>query len=563
MRTRAKLLALLAVLCTRAHAQISTQDPARHGPTITIDNTNIIEPRTMAIAGATTTPNALEPAITTNRISDTGYDLVCTYTNTTNAPKPLARLTIGALALGQDIQYLSVHRGSTLVTAQHKSFISQAWRYPSEAYSTATVLMNDRYAIGVSLLYPVTEYKHDILVGVNKAGGVFHGPEGANAWAVSFDLSAPPYANQHTALPYPASLEPGESRTYTVAVRAMKRTNPPDSPTDAQDWLETLLPYRDHFHTHFPAVTYTRNPAPVLAFEVANASAISASNPRGLLGDNSSRPDLVGFGPLINHIRSFSGFSRVMLWAPSGLYSKHRDFNFPPHFTLGWNDLPLLRSTHTRLRELERSGTQLGLWWGRSTQHAETWEPTRLEHLDLDNQDHLATIAKQLALAHSAGSTLIGLDDLNHWHMPAWEQLRFIRAMRATYPTITFVAEPMCADFIHAEAPAFAVAYTASTDARSELDFHKLKTPHYLADFLLPGHETWAYFRYSEIENLRPGLISGARVQSDASHLARLGFVPVMVSSHALNDPAGATAQKTWLTTVPEALRTPEPTAGP
>lgn len=555
------IIALLALLrAAPLAAQVSTQDPARLGPTIAIGGTPVIEPRTIAIASASTA-DAIEPEITTRLVGGAGYDLVCVYTNTTEAAKPLARLTIGALALGPDIQYLNVHRGSALLDARHSSYTNQAWRYPSEAYSPATALMNDRFAVGVSLLYPITEYKHDVLVGVNRPGGVFQGPDGAQSWTVTFDLSQPPYANQHTALAHPAALEPGESRTYTVAVRVMERTSLPASPTDAQDWLETLLPYRDHFQKDFGPVSYTRNPAAVLAFEAANGSAISASNPRGLLGDNTSRPDLVGFGPLIDRIRAHAGFSRVMLWAPSGLYSRHREFNFPPHFTLGWKSSPLMNSTHTRFRQLQPAGIQLGLWWGRSVQHASAWEPAQLEPLDLTNRDHLRTIADQLALAHSAGATLIGLDDLSHWTMPVWEQRRFIRALRGTYPSMTFVAEPMCADLIHADAPAFSVAYTAPPGGKQEADFHRLTTPNYLADFLLPGHESWAYFRYSEITGIRPGNISPARVQSDAARLASLGFVPVMVSAHALTDPALATAGRTWLTTVPEHLRQAAPTA--
>ena len=158
-------------------------------------------------------------------------------------------------------------------------------------------------------------------------------------------------------------------------------------------------------------------------------------------------------------------------------------------------------------------------------------------------------------MAHRAGATLIGLDGLNHWLVPAWDQRRLIRAMRRVYPSITFVAEPMCADFIQVDAPGFMIAYTANKNARNDRDFHKLTTPHYLADFLLPGHESWAYFRYSEIQRIRPGNISAARVQSDASALAKLGYVPVIVSTVSLTDPDRARAAETWKTTVPEHLR--------
>ncbi len=555
MKRKAIVAVLTAILPAAAPAQLSTPDASRRGPTITIDGANIIEPRTMAVAGFKREETSILPEIKTVRVGETGFDLVCTYRNTKTSPQPLARLTIGALALGPEVQYLNVHRGSTIIDTTHKNYISQAWRYPSEAFSPVSVLMNKEVAVGVSLLYPVTEYKHDVLVGVNRAGGVFHGPAGAEGWTVSFDLSQPPYNNPNTALPYPASLKPGEERTYTVAVRTMKRTKLPRSVTDQQDWLETLLPYREHFQKQFGPVSYTRNPDAVLACEVANVSAIRSDNPRGFLGDKSTRPDLNGFGSFINYIRAKEGFRRVMLWAPSGLYDKHREHNYPTQFTAGWDDVPLLRTTSQHLNTLPRTGTQLGLWWGRFTQHADTWNPETLEPLDIENREHLRSITKQLALAHKAGSTLIGLDGLNHWLVPVWDQIRLIRAMRRIYPSITFVAEPMCADFIQVDAPGFMIAYQARKDARSDRDFHKLKTPHYLADFLIPGHETWGYFRYSEIQRVRPGNISAARVQSDADALAKLGYVPVIVSTVPLSDPSRAVAATTWLTTVPKHLQ--------
>ncbi len=546
----------LAMLCTLGvRAQVSTPDASQRGPTVNIEGKAVIEPRTMAIAGTAQQPGSLKPEITTKSLGEAGYDLVCTYTNNSTQSKSLARLTIGALALGPDIQYLRVHRGSTLANANHESYISQAWRYPSEAFSPVAVLMNDRVAVGISLLYPVTEYKHDVLVGVNRAGGVFRGPPGAEGWTVTFDLSQPPHPNESTSLAYPASLEPGKSRTYTVAVRTMKRTKLPASPTDAQDWLETILPYRAFFQERFGPVGYSRNPDAVLAREVANVGAISATNPRGFLGDKSTRPDLNGFGPYLSIIKKQTGFKRVMLWAPSGLYAKNRDLNYPPQFTAGWDDVPLLRTTSSRLSEIPNAGVQLGLWWGRSTQHADRWDPDTLVPIDLTLRAHLQSIADQLTLAQRAGCTLIGMDNLSHWLMPAWDQRRLIRALRRTFPAITFVAEPAVCDFLQADAPNFLIAYQVPKQPRNEADFHRLTTPHYLADFLLPGHESWAYFKYSEITRVRPGAITAARVQEDAERLARLGYVPVLITDQSLPDPARARADETWRTTVPKELQ--------
>lgn len=558
-RTLAAVLALVPIL---ARAQVSTTNTTRHARVVSVDGQSIIEPRTLALTGSPAIKDALEPSIAINPVGDTGYDIVYTFRNDTGQAKPLSRLVVGTLALGPKIEYLSVHRGSKVSETTHDSFISQAWRYPSEAYSPVTVLMNDRVAVGVSLIYPVLEYKHDALVGVNKAGGAFKGAPGREGWFVSFDLSSPPYPNPSTVLAYPASLDPSESRTYTVAVRTIKRSRPPTSPTAAQDWLETLTPYRDHFQSICPGVTYTRNPAPVLAKELANISALGSRNPRGLLGDRTSRPDLAGFGPVANLVANQRGFTRTMLWAPSGVYDKHRKNNFPPNFTLAWDDFPLLRTTHHQLTRIPETGKQLGLWWGRSTQHTREWDPEKLEDLDLTNREHLRTIVEQIALAREAGATMIGMDNLIHQILPVWDQLRLIRALRRTYPEITFIAEPMCCDLVHAEAPGFISAFTTPPGAKADLDFHKLKAPHYIADFLLPGHETWAYFRYSEITKSRIETISPARMQSDADHLARNGYVPVIITVHGLTNNRSATAAETWRTTVPAHLQQTQKATG-
>ena len=101
----------------------------------------------------------------------------------------------------------------------------------------------------------------------------------------------------------------------------------------------------------------------------------------------------------------------------------------------------------------------------------------------------------------------------------------------------------MCCDIIHAATPAFVTADRAPKNAKTELDFHRLKTPNYLADFLLPGHETWALFRYSEIRRVRNTDINAARMQRDAERLARLGFVPVMLADFPLGSPRPRTGR--------------------
>ncbi len=549
-----RLLAItLVVLCPRALGQLSTKNTALHGPTITHNDRTIIQPRSMAMHVPLDGARVLRPEITVNKQGELGYDIIYNFTNDTDSPKPLGRLVVGAITLNENVQYLSVQRGSQLKRTNWDKFIGQIWRYPLDAYSPVCAIMDDRHAVGVSLLYPIDEYKHDAGVRLNNPGGIFKGPADARGWFIAFDLSNTKSVNQHTRLIHEAILKPGESRKYTVAVRVMERTSRLTlDPTATQDWLETLVPYRDYFHERFGGVDYIRNPKPVRAKEAANVGAINSRNPRGFFGDRTSRPDVAGFGPLARILAKPDGYDRVMLWAPSGLYNANQKLNYPTQFTGGWNDLPLLRTTHRQFNKVKNAGKELGLWWGRSSEYADRWNPTSLEKIDLTNREHLRSIADQLELARSAGATAVGLDNFTHVQIPVWQQIRFLGAIKRIFPELRFIAEPMCCDIIHAEIPAFIAAYRAPKDASREIDFHKLRTPNYLADFLLPGHENWALFRYSEIQRVDRSRIDSAREQRDAEHLARLGFVPVMLSSYDLPNPARAIAAETWRTTVPE-----------
>lgn len=554
------LLATLLLLTTaapHARAQLSTKDPSLLGPTLRAGERTIIEPRTMTMYLPLKEGSTLMPEIEINRQGELGYDIVYTFTNTTQRAEYLGRLVVGTITMRHDVHYLNVHRGSQLHATTADRYAQQAWRYPLDAYSPLCAIMDDEFAVGVSLLYPILEYKHDALVRLANPGGVFKGPKDARGWFIAFDLSNAKGTGQHTALMHQALLRPGETRTYTVAVRAQKRTNTENTGRVArQDWLDTLEPYRAYFREQHGGVQYERDPSPVRAVEAANNVMISDKNPRGFFGDNSRRPDLGGFGPLADLLARPDGYERVMLWAPSGLYNSNTRLNYPPAFTDGWDDLPLMRTTYRRLQAVEDAGKKLGLWWGRSTEYAEHWNPEKLESLDIENRDHLRSISRQLRLAEEAGASIIGLDNFTHAMLPVWDEVRLLRAMKTVFPDLKFVVEPMCCDIIHAATPGFISAFRAPKDGRERLDFHKLRTPHYLADYLIPGHETWALYRYSEVQRVDRSEMNANRVQADAEHLASLGFVPVMLTHHTLRNPRDARAEQTWTKTAPPLTRT-------
>ncbi len=548
------VLAFGAVLLgLAAGAQPYTTDPSRLPLPIVDGDVPILEPRGMALYDPMDLDHPLEPEITIENVTDLGYDVRYVFKNTSGSPRPIGRLDIGILALGERIRMYDHGNISTWRDFEHGTFSGVGWPYPGNAYSPVMVVMNQTHAVGISLMYPVMEYKHDALIRLSRVGGIFRGPPEKLGWMVTFDLSDAPGVTQYTRLSYQAVVQPGETRAYTVAIRAMARPDLSGSVTSPQEWLTLLDPYRAYFQSRYGSVQYDRRTKPVLAREVANNGAIEATNRRGL-GGGVNRPDRVGFAPMANAIvRENLGYDSVMLWAPSGMFYNNQELNYPSRFTAGWLDLPKLRTATDSigLPSIPRSGKELGLWWGHSARHMDRWDDNESEPLDPSNPVHMELVHTQLDLAEQAGATLIGLDAFTHAHMPVWAQVPYLQHLKQRYPEMSFITEQVSSDLVHVVTPTFNRAFQAEAGMSDEEDFHRLDRPAYLADYLLPGHEIWGYFRYSDIVRRSSSVIDASRLQRDAERIARNGYVPVISSSLPLISPSLTFADATWLTTVP------------
>lgn len=536
-----------------ASAQPYTTDPSRLMPPMRDGAVPIIEPRGMGLYSTLSLPDVLEPVISIEHQGPLAYDVRFEFKNTSASPRPIGRLNVGILALGERIRMYDHAGTSAWNDLEQGSFQGTAWSYPGYAYSPVLVLMNQTHVVGVSLLYPVAEYRHDALVRLHRVGGVFGGPRESRGWMASFDLNNPSNAREFARVSYGAMVGPGESRSYTVAVRAMKRPDMSGPVTGVQEWLRVLEPYRAHFRSQFGGVTYERRVEPVSAWEMAGQYSLTSQNRRGF-GGNENRPDRVGFAPVADRIARYeSGARAVMIWAPSGVFDENLQMNFPSRFTAGWLDQEKLRTATdwNGLPAIARSGKELGLWWGRSAQHMDRWNDDESEHLDPSNPEHMSLVYQQLDLARQAGATMIGLDAFTHGRMPSWVQIEYLNHLRDRYPEMSFITEAMSSDLVHTVAPTFERAFHTSPRMTREEEFHRMAMPHYLADYLLPGHEIWGYFRYSEIARVPGQSVNAARVQRDAERLARNGYVPVLASGFPLSKPARVTADATWLTTVP------------
>jgi hypothetical protein len=550
----ARILGLLTMLLAAAPAARAQQIPPVHeGEPIvrtTMENNRLrmVDLQNnfdIILPGGTTFAN-FAPGVTGDvRLQEQpdGFDLIYTFTNTGGQPARLGRLSVGKFNLGNNIDYRDFRHIGEPVRVDYNNYAFQAFPYPHGMYSPVWLLQNDQYAIGMSIQYPVLDYKHDarLMLGSTPADApASHGPRG---WFVEFRLANLGDEPEMGRLRWPGTVPPGESRTYVVSVRVTKTPS---------DWIRTLTPYRDYFHGMYGGVRYQRDARPVRPVLMALDHLIAADNPYGYENFQNKRPDLYGFRPWTDHLkRSKDQFPRVMLWAPSGLYNENRQsMNYPFQFTSRWDADPRMSNysdPEVGLASLGREGMTLGLWWGRSVQVAREWNTAQWEALDPNNPAHVQAAFAEMDHAAQAGATEIGLDTFNAAITPIWDLVPWMERMIEAYPQMKFISEPICNDIMHRLGPTFVIGWTTGAANRPE-DLCDINNPLYLADLLLPGHETWGAFSYHRHRS-RGFPVTPEIVQRDMERIAGFGFVPVMMDDPP--SPGGVRAAESWIQSIP------------
>ena len=473
-----------------------------------------------------------------------GADLVVRFLNEAEGPRRLGTLYVGGIRMGAQIEKRRFVADAKPVTVDHegKSYFGGGDWYPNGLYAPVATLREGDVTVGVSVHYPILEYEHPVFIRVESPGGQY--TKGGRNWQVMIQLG--PEGG--------ARIAPGETRTYVVSVRAA--TGDPE-----HDWLRTLRPYRDYFRSLYGGVTYQRDPRPVAACEIAGTSSPTPDNPRAFAYED-RRIDRWGWQPWIDVMRAQrrEGFGRFMLVAPTGLYQVNRSNNYPFQFTSGWRDVEKARTDLPRLATLgsELGEGGLGLWWGRSAQVMRSWDTPRAEILDPDDETHRELAFRELNLAALLNVRVIGLDAFTE--MPAWDGYRWLKQMRERYPDFKFIAEPLAPDFIHTLAGTYVYGLRFDAVRDREPD-----GPFRMADFLVPGHETWARLsdgamrrrhHVSRTEPLPTGL-----VRMHAQRLAAWGYIPII---HApCKDIGDVRAARTWTASIPPDLREFSPADDP
>jgi len=452
-----------------------------------------------------------------------GFDARVTLRNPTGSPVRMPTMHVGGIRFGQEIGAYDFRIDCKPEVLNHRdrNYSGRGAPYPGDNYSPVEVLHDDQHTIGFSLLYPVLEYEHRVRVQPISPGGMY--THGGRNWEVVIILDG--------------DLPAGAEREYVIAVRVQPTSMP---------WQLTLLPYREYFHSLYGGVRYTRDSRPVAGQPVAILAGISPDNPRGYVGD---RPDVDGWRSWANKLREshYRGFDRFMVWVPTGLYDAEvaRPFNFPAQFMTELYNMPRSRDTLHELSALADIGMEMGYWWGHSQWVATQWNPSSVATLDRKNPDHVRRMLAEVDVAAALGAKMIGLDAFAY--MPDWEAYRWLRQKQERYPGMQFIAEPSPSDIIHTLAASFFM-------------WHETQNPHYLADFLLPGHESWVGVAFNTIEMFQGRTLSTQERRLELERAASWGYVNC-VFDRFLDNPRDPRlrAAESWRNTLPQGLPDPGP----
>jgi len=470
----------------------------------------------------------------------TGADLIFTFTSTAPGMRQLGTINIGTLALGPNVSLHDLRGAGETISADCNTFVTRSATYPGELYSPAWVISNKNMSVGISLQYPVLEWRHDVRLTMACPLARGPGAENARGWLARFQLGG---AGQR--LGHGAQIGAGQTRVYVVSIRAC--TNP-------KEWVRTLAPYREYFRSTYGAVRYERRPQPIMAMTLSEPALITDDNAHGW--STSYRPDLGGWGRLTRRLRvELGGWDGFMLASPAGQYATNRQHNPPYQIATAWNSSPELATAldpYNGLPAIGKGGKRLALHWARAYQISTGWDQPVVQAMDLDKPEHVQAALNEIEGAVRAGAGTVVLGGSQHAAIPAWDQYQWIEQLAMHFTGTSFVVEPACPDFLHTLAGMSLAATMETGRPTREQDMYTLRHPHWMADFLLPGHETWAVLKYGVLKQAFSIDLDGARVLQDVRRMALMGYVPVAhydgdVDTH-------IKAAESWKATVPADL---------
>ena len=466
-----------------------------------------------------------------------GFDIVWTVSNPTGTDAAVPELRLPLMDLGDEIVAMDFYRsGWPQRLTQRGPHTSMMGVYPGTLYAPVSVLMTTRLAIGITVQYPVLEYRHECALGIEAAG------EGR--WQLRLLLGGKLGEGVGT-IRRSAKVPAGQTRTWTITVRAT---------ADPMRWLDTLEPYRQFFRSTYGGVQYHRDARSIRGVIPAFGHRQSEGNPSGWI-EAAHRPDQHGYAGIVRVVlHALQQADRVILWAPSGRAFDHRVLNLPFRFTSHWIDgdpqSPLSDAPELLRRMPLGAKQQWGLWWGHSMQSTPAWDTLPQTPLNLNDDMQRSLFLSELEGAVDAGAVLVGLDEFTTGHVGEWDRVIWLTQLQEAAPGITFCSEGMSSDILHRLAPTWLDLYRAKPDRFGGTLM--IRGPFLLADWLLPGHETWAGMLFDRSSD--PALHADA-IRAEESRMAvirgvaRDGYIPVVfadlpVRRVIIGDPGVASAQE-------------------
>jgi hypothetical protein len=427
-------------------------------------------------------------------------------------------------------------------------------KYPGDLFSPLAFLNAGRYAVGVSVLYPLidpswtslqpcpNDYAHRVGIGIHLLGAT----SDARAWRVRAALAAADFWGGAEPNSSEGLVPAHQVRQYTLCVRVTDGLRPtvpeqlavpfpenePDAALESQAWLKLFAPYKEYFGSRYFGVRYTADPRPVLGCTTSQVALVSPESPFGFgsLPGGGGRPYPDGWGRWHTYLQSqrARGWSRYMIWTPTGVFAAEAgDYNFPFQFTSQWRHQVVPGGEPSMLSDLtdtQPDGSRLGLWWGNSAHVMRTWPPkpdTGVAMLDPASPQHQTLARTELdGAVNTANAEMIGLDA---FVLPPWKSYRWVRQLQAWYPGRRFIQEPQPCDIMSTLSPGFTTGTRPAADAG-----YAVETPWYLAELLLPGHELWASIDQNFLEQTLGHHPSEEEVIAKARDFAVRGYVPVI-----------------------------------
>jgi hypothetical protein len=467
-------------LAVAAHAQ-ERYDSRLESRMVTLSDTRsgrvLISPSRQTIIHST-------PLKSEARISpqDDGFDLEVTLTNTGAGPEPLGTICIPGIRFGRVVTTRDFRLDGRAETVDHRDrdFKGVEQDYPSRAYSPVFVVADESAAIGVSVLYPVLDYNHEVRLQLVSPGGLYAST--GRSWQLDMQLLG--------------TLPAGQKRQYVVTLRC----------ASPGEWIDTLEPYREFFQTAYGQPQYRPDTRPVFGCDPSEP----APPPRP------APPETVGWGAYSQFLkdRFNGGYSRVMLWNAAGRSPKPAF-----RFMSGMNDVLPMRSSMAAIKSLAAQHRGVGYWWGASLR------PDESRVIDPNNKSDVKRALAELDLAVAMGATHVGLGEFTG--LSPRDGFRWVQAMRQHAPRLAFIPErpgSAGADIFHLLGPAWTTC-------------DNVGQAHALADLLIPGHETWCAVSDAALQKSLGHPPSPAERAAEVQRIADLGYTPV-VFDDALQPPA-------------------------